>query len=130
MGLYVNPRTGTKEEWLIKHGIEMSREMALEWAENVINWGGPSSLVCLVANSLFSAAEIATHPARVSDWVRKADPRPKKFYCADIEDLFKETLRLPWPRGQYWAEGPWKEMYEMWLEEQDQKDSTDNEATA
>ncbi len=62
MGYYVDPPTGTKEEWLDFHGVEVM--------PGDLSWGhSPDTvLVCLVDNGPFTAAGICYNEAEFNEF--------------------------------------------------------------
>lgn len=84
MGYYINPKDQSKEDWLQRHGIPVSRdEMDL-----VNNWKGDGAVVpvCWVDNGGFTAAGIAYDPNEVKAF-RHEDGRPKVWFLVSREDL-------------------------------------------
>ena len=81
MGIYINPKEGTKEEWLAKHAKEV----------NSITWDIlPKDIlpVVLVDNGGFTAAGIAYCKSELEQF-QYEDGRPKKWFLAKVEDLQK-----------------------------------------
>lgn len=85
MGCYVNPQNMTKEEWLIIHGTPSTT--SLKWAQV------PAGMlpVILVNNGLFTAAAVAYKPSELTVFLEPDDPRPKKVYLCQIDELLKAS---------------------------------------
>lgn len=83
MGIHINPRDMTKEEWLARHGTEV---------EPVWSLADPAkALVCLVDNGLFTAAGVILDD---DEWVAITDPddpRPRRWFLVEREEL-KEVI--------------------------------------
>lgn len=81
MGAYVNPPSGTKEEWLQKNAIRMDSAP--------VNFDEipPGSLpVAVVDNGPFTSAGICFDPGELAEF-RRPDGRPRQWFMAKIEDL-------------------------------------------
>jgi hypothetical protein len=81
MGYYINPKTGSKEEWLAKNAKPISDSQAESF-----KFGLNSLPVCLVDNGGFTAAGIA-YDARELRAFLNPDPRPKKWYSVESDKL-------------------------------------------
>ncbi len=83
MGYYINPETGTKEEWLRTHG---------EVVEGT--WPPPPdhTLVCLIGNDGFTAAGIA-YDLGERDEFAEPDGRRKMWYSVPTEQILEVC---PW----------------------------------
>ena len=75
MGRYVNPETGTKEQWLRNNGVEITE------APKEIKADDDFYPVCLVNNGPFTAAAIAAHERDLKEFTREDDLRPKTWYA-------------------------------------------------
>ncbi len=88
MGYYVDPPEGTKEEWLIDHGLEVTGDL---------KWGHPPEtvLVCLVDNGPFTAAGICCNEAEFNKF-REPDPTPEEVAAskARAEVVGIHTIQL------------------------------------
>src|SRR3990167_9029165 len=64
MGFYINPREGTKEDWLLRNGQEIVRP----------DWPPPEGqvIVCMVDNGPFRAAGICYDMAEFSEFAAPA----------------------------------------------------------
>lgn len=94
MGFYINPPEGegTKERWLARHGILISREEALAYKAE----GADHRVVCLVFNEdspfsdrPFTAAGIAINDQE-RDYMAAPDRGPQReraWYLVSLEDL-------------------------------------------
>ncbi len=91
MGYYINPPSGTKEEWLNNNGLEVTGP---EWGLLATNFPG-RVYVCLVDNGPFTAAAIAYNEQEFDVFNAPDDTRPRKWYvvpsdciidvCPDVE---------------------------------------------
>lgn len=90
MGYYINPREGTKEEWLEKHGEKFSGLMEADiiWAIKEPD----QSIVVLVDNGPFTAAGIAYSRKELEAFVHPDDYRPKYIYLVPSRTI---TLEHP-----------------------------------
>jgi len=82
MGAYVNPKTGTKEEFLHMKGTKITRSEAAQWDNFTSQF-----LVCLVLNQSFSAAAIAYDQRERDAFFHPDDKRPMEFYIVSKSDL-------------------------------------------
>ena len=73
MGYYINPKSGTKEQWLAEYG----KLIPMYDAEH--HKAGDSVVVCLVDNGMFTAAGIA-YDDRERDAFAIPDGRSKQWY--------------------------------------------------
>lgn len=90
MGYYINPKEGTKEEWLMHNAI---RELSPAEVDLFDFFDGGEELpVCLVDNGTFTAAGIAYDLEELAAF-RREDGRPKRWFLIDRADL------LPWYKG-------------------------------
>ena len=83
MGCYVNSGDMSKEEWLKLHGVALSLEEC-EW--EVLHHQHMLPVI-LIDNGLFKAAGIAFSPKELREFTMVNDPRPKKYYAVDIDEL-------------------------------------------
>ena len=81
MGYYINPKVGTKEQWLEKYGNEVDTG-SLDDPERVP--------VCLVDNGLFTAAGICYNHRELNEFSNPNDSRPKRWYLAPKDQLVRE----------------------------------------
>lgn len=84
MGWFVNPRNGTKEKWLAKHGTPATRDEVF-----AVDLVGPVLPVALVDNGGFSTAAIL-YDNQERDVLRDPDPRAWSFYLVDRALLVSE----------------------------------------
>lgn len=83
MGCYVNPQTGTKEEWLAENAQEMSGPP--HWGQG---FDPKEQLpVCLVDNGPFTAAAVAYCERELEDFNLPTDHRPKRWFMAPVKEL-------------------------------------------
>jgi len=95
MGLYINPKNVSKEEWLKENG------MSISCCPNHYKENNGYLYVCLVDNGPFSAAGVAYNQKEFMEFFSQTDTRPKKFYavpivsleevCPDFSDYYKEN---------------------------------------
>lgn len=83
MGSYVNPKTESKESFLTRKGVEMTIEeiKKFDFTDNTI------FPVILINNGIFTAAGVAFNKGELNEFTRPADPRPRKCYLVELEDL-------------------------------------------
>jgi hypothetical protein len=90
MGLYINPESGTKEEWLEKNALELDRFRnwtAQELWKAAEDHGEGFFIVVLVTNPSFSAAGIAYDQRELRDFADPNDHRPKRWFLAHRTNL-------------------------------------------
>lgn len=84
MGYYINPREGTKEEFLAEYGTK------LETPPNKSN-KGDNIAVILIQNVMFSAAAICYNQAELKYFLNECGPskdlRPRQWYTVPIDRL-------------------------------------------
>ncbi len=87
MGIYINPKEGTKEDWLKAHSIKVS--VRLRWSEV------PEGYLPVVwmDNYAFTAAGIATDEEEFINMTQQ-DGRMKLVYIVSKKDI-NEILDLP-----------------------------------
>jgi len=80
MGLYIDPPSGTKEEWLTEHGELLSGvPNNVEYEDHMV--------VCLMQNPMFSAAGIVTDAREFQAFSDPRDLRPKLWYRVPREKV-------------------------------------------
>lgn len=90
MGVYLNPKKMSKEEWLKnKAYVMINHELPFD---EVVE-GGMLPVV-LVDNGSFTAAGIAYDEKEYLCFTADDDPRPKKVYLAFINDLLDQVPEL------------------------------------
>lgn len=82
MGYYINPPTGTKEDFLKEFGTPITRDEALKF-----DFGQDSLPVCLVDNVTFTAAGIAHCPREVEAFMETATKRLTTWFVVSRENL-------------------------------------------
>lgn len=79
MGTYINPKTETKEEYLAKHGTEITEEEFMSYTMN-----DETFAIALLSNPGFSAAWVADSRSELHEMKALAllstDRRPKRYY--------------------------------------------------
>ena len=86
MGLYVDPKGQTKENWLCEYSSTPPLETAPVWQDA---WAKEALPVCLVNNGQFTVAGIAHCPKQLAAFTRPDDMRPKLFFVVPIVELRK-----------------------------------------
>lgn len=81
MGYYVNPRSGTKEQYLAQFGQPITE------AEAGAHTAGDDVVVCLVNNGAFTAAGIAYDDRERDAWTKHPDQRVKRWYLVNRAKL-------------------------------------------
>lgn len=85
MGIYVNPKDGTKEQWLQQNGKPVPRNLEYtEYAEGCLP-------VCLVDNGLFTAAGVCFSAGEFEAFRLPDDYRDKSWYSVPIDKLEQIT---------------------------------------
>lgn len=80
MGLYVNPGSTTKEQWLDRHGQEVERNQAVISDDFMP--------VVLIDSGFFTAAAIAFSKDELKALLdAPMDPRPKRIFMCKVADL-------------------------------------------
>lgn len=88
MGFYIDPKNGTKEDWLFEHALLLAGPP--DWATVRQQSRLP---VCLVNNGMFTAAGVCFSPDEQDEFARP-DRRPKLWFSVPIKDLY-EVGALP-----------------------------------
>ena len=83
MTTYLNPMTMSKEEFLHKHGVEISPE---DVANYQLTDHSELCVVCLVDNGAFTGAGVMDERDR-RDFLDPSDTRPKRFYIVDTSHI-------------------------------------------
>jgi len=81
MGYYINPKTGTKEQWLAENAKPISHSEAKNF-----DFTKSHLPVCLVDNIAFTAAGIAYVPAERDEFLRH-DGRDTKWFTVEKDKL-------------------------------------------
>jgi hypothetical protein len=81
MGMYINPRDMSKEEWLVKNGMLIP-------TPDVHRFEDDDVAVCLVDNGDFSAAGIAYSERELAAF-KFPDPRLKMWFAVPISKLIE-----------------------------------------
>ena len=87
MTIYLNPTTMTKEEFLLKHGEEISRARLANFN---LDDRTRNCIVCLVLNPGFSAAGVMNDAQDYERFSNSKDHRLKKFYVVSTEAINAE----------------------------------------
>jgi hypothetical protein len=83
MGYYINPKNGTKEQWLAEHGTPITPAVAKAHVT------GDKVVVCLVDNGAFTAAGIGYDDTERNAFAQP-DSRPKLWYLVERGRLVQE----------------------------------------
>ena len=83
MGIYINPKIMTKEDWLRENCITMS-----QYAEP-FDESKETLSVCLVDNGIFTAAGIAFSKRERDSFLDPSDRRPKLWFKVKTEKLLE-----------------------------------------
>jgi len=83
MGCYVNPRTETKEAFLLREGSMM------QFAPTAADITTDSVPVCLVNNGPFTAAAVAYSANELQAFTPGHDPRPKLWFKVPRTALYQ-----------------------------------------
>lgn len=81
MGIYINPRDMSKEQWLTENGTPMPKPSDHRAGDDVA--------VCLVDNGTFSAAAVAYSQDELDAFSYEDDQRPKKWFSVPISKLIE-----------------------------------------
>ena len=79
MGIYIDPKEGTKEMWLRDLAREVDHVVWDDLPEDTLP-------VALVMNTAFTAACILYCKRELTEW-QQPDNRPMRWYIADLADL-------------------------------------------
>lgn len=91
MGFYINPKDGSKESWLISHGLPFTPELVrTEEQFNGLAKAG-LALLCWVDNGPFTALAIAFNYREFLAFRDDRSGRPKRFYVASKEDVIEQV---------------------------------------
>jgi hypothetical protein len=82
MGYYINPPTGTKEDFLKEFGSLITTNDLLDY-----NFNSDSLPVCLIDNYIFTAAGICYDKRELEVFLYKDDDRPVKWFLVTREIL-------------------------------------------
>lgn len=91
MGIYINPREETKEEFLEKYGSLMTQR-DVEVFEYRAETHKEHTMICLVDNGIFTAAGVVFNEREREAFSRLEDGRPKKWYLVPINVLNRGGL--------------------------------------
>lgn len=89
MGVYINSRNMSKEDWLEINGVPTTLNSLEHW--NDLSYG--TLPVCLVDNGHFTAAGIAYCKEELECFKRN-DGRPKKWFIVEIHKLHEVSPGL------------------------------------
>ena len=89
MGLYINPPTMTKEEFLAAHAERVTEQRIQKFLFDPDKMALP---LCLVDNGNFTALAVGFDKQETLRWHDKRDFRPKKFYIICKNVLAQQEL--------------------------------------
>ena len=81
MGLYINPKEGTKESWLKLKGEGPLHSVPKLYKE------GTKFVVWLVSNGLFNAAGVMWRQEELEEFSNINDIRPKLWFLVEESDI-------------------------------------------
>lgn len=87
MGLYINPKVYSKDEWAKEFGKEVQPELLLRTAKAVYSQAEDNQvdlLVCLVDNGMFKALAVAYDEREFQCFTLPEDKRPKTWYIIPV----------------------------------------------
>ena len=102
MGVYINPKNMSKEQWLAENAVEVKTNekgfdlMRVVLADEELKEleGGGHLPVVLVDNGPFTAAGIAYSKRELEAFTDERDLRPKRFFIVPIHKLLKVSPEL------------------------------------
>lgn len=83
MGLYLNPRKMSKEQFLLSYGTKIPQPAS--WLENA-----ELGLVCLLDNRIFTAAAVMFNVHEFKAFTDVNDHRPRTWYLVPMDRLREE----------------------------------------
>lgn len=87
MGLYINPTSMAKEQWL-----ETNAELITQADAEAHDYDDKSvAILCLVRNPMFSACALAYSRDELAAFTMPTDHRPKAFYKVTADKLLEDT---------------------------------------
>lgn len=111
MGVYLNPKKISKEEWLENKAYASDINHKLPFDEIIKSGMLP---VILVDNGPFTAAGIAYDEREYLYFTADDDPRPRKLYLAFINDLLDQVPELEryldWQLVKKYKDSFWKRL--------------------
>jgi len=81
MGLYINPATSSKEQWLKRYARQVD-SASFVYAEKT----GQVPII-LIDNGMFTACAVAYKESEFKEITRLSETRPRTFFYADTEEL-------------------------------------------
>ncbi len=81
MGLYINPKDSSKEQWLKDRAREVTQD------EFKFEVGTGEVPLVLVDNGMFTALAVAYSEGEYKEFTRIDERRPRKFYYASYADV-------------------------------------------
>ncbi len=96
MGIYLNPPTCSKEDWLKENADEQAPQFAPAWPtdETILP-------ICLVDNGSFTAAAICYDEREMAAFNTVRDTRRKQWFYAKIDKLIGNSGELKFYREDY-----------------------------
>lgn len=92
MGLYINPKDMTKEQFLIENGTQISHPLPAKLIPQ------DKILVCLVYNAAFTAAGVVFNDYELEAFTSDTDLRKKEWFVLPIDVLPRvcDPRKLAW----------------------------------
>jgi hypothetical protein len=91
MGYYINPLSGTKEEFLEREATPFTMSKEVRYADIEPD----KALVCLMNNGPFTAAGIVYRQRELEEMTLPTDLRPKKWFTISRDKLWAVSSILP-----------------------------------
>ncbi len=96
MGAYVNPEGETKEQWLEREGLEVTRTQIQFFMYDFEPANEEFYLpVVLIDNGYFTAGAIAYDARERDAFLNPADTRPKRYFTVELKKLLTVSEELP-----------------------------------
>lgn len=107
MARYINPKVGSKEEFLRKYGLAVGSTSRPSFS----NVPKGFELVCHVNNGFFTAAAVIEDEADLKAYLLPNDSRPKSFFYLKTEYLGGEVPDPMEANARMHEKGEWVDTY-------------------